>query len=137
MTPAPSDTAGPRRLLVVDDHPINRAVASAFAARLGWQATEVAGGEEALALLAVRSFDLVLLDISMPRLDGESVLARLRANPALRRIKVVAYTAHALADERRRILAAGFDDLLIKPITFQALAEVLEGVSVPPAESEL
>lgn len=131
MTSAPSDTEALRHLLVVDDHPINRAVASGFAARLGWLATEVASGAEALALLAERTFDLVLLDIRMPHLDGESVLVRLRDNPATRPIKVVAYTAHALAEERRRLLASGFDGLLIKPITFQALAEVLERAAAP------
>mgnify|MGYP001400046020 CR=1 FL=1 len=131
MTSVSSDSAAPRQLLVVDDHPINRAVASALAARLGWQATELAGGEEALTLLAERAFDVVLLDISMPSLDGENVLARIRAHPALRRLKVVAYTAHALEDEKRRLLDAGFDDLLIKPITFQTLAEVLETSPAP------
>jgi CheY-like chemotaxis protein len=128
MTSAPGDeTAASRHLLVVDDHPINRAVATAFATRLGWQVAEAAGGERAMALLTERPFDLLLLDISMPSLDGENVLARLRAIPALRHLKVVAYTAHALVEEKRRLLEAGFDDLLIKPITLQALAEVLGG----------
>jgi CheY-like chemotaxis protein len=129
MNPAPSETAASPQMLVVDDHPINRAVATAFAVHLGWQATEVASGEEALALLTQRSFDVVLLDIGMPSLDGENVLARLRAIPGLRHLKVVAYTAHALAEEKRRLLEAGFNGLLIKPITLQALGEVLEGVA--------
>jgi CheY-like chemotaxis protein len=117
-------------LLVVDDNAVNRRVAVAFARRLGWGAVEAGGGEAALALLAGTSFDLVLLDISMPGMSGQEVLTRLRKIPAPRRLKVVAYTAHALLEETRQILEAGFDGLLIKPISLQALADVLEATRV-------
>ena len=93
------------------------------------EAAEAEEGERALALLAEQPFDLVLLDISMPHLDGENLLAWLRASPALRHLRVVAYTAHALVEEKRRMLEAGFNDLLIKPITLDALAAVLEGAA--------
>lgn len=128
VTETPSATRKPR-LLVVDDNAINRRLAMAFAARLGWSCAEVDGGEKALVVLAEAPFDLVLLDISMPGLSGEEVLARLRAAPALRHIKVVAYTAHALVEEKRWIMEAGFDDLLVKPITLQSLSDVLEAVA--------
>lgn len=130
--PFPSSADRPRRLLVVDDNRVNRRLAMAFAARLGWQADEADGGGRALELLVEEgAFDLVLLDISMPGLSGAEVLARLRGNPALRGLKVVAYTAHALAEERRQIMESGFDDLLVKPISLQALANVLKA-AVPP-----
>lgn len=123
--PSPSREDG--HLLVVDDNPVNRKLAMAFAARLGWKATELDGGEKVLPLLAITSFDIILLDISMPGVSGEEVLEQLRATPALQHQKVVAYTAHALPDEQKRLLAAGFDGLLIKPINFQSLADVLAG----------
>ena len=119
---------GQRRLLVVDDNAVNRKLAKAFAVRLGWKAEELDSGANVLSLLAGTSFDVVLLDISMPGLSGEEVLERLRATPELAHQKVVAYTAHALPDEQRRLLAAGFDGLLIKPISLQALADTLAAV---------
>lgn len=128
MTPTTPDTApatASHRLLVVDDNPVNRKLACAFAARLGWKTEEVESGEKALERLAASPVDLVLLDISMPGLSGEQVLERLRASPGLRELRVVAYTAHALPDEQRRLLSVGFDGLLIKPITLQALTDVL------------
>ena len=131
MTFSQSDNTGgssPRRLLVVDDNPVNRKLAMAFAARLGWKAEELDSGANVLGLLARASFDVILLDISMPGLSGEEVLERLRATPELACQKVIAYTAHALPDEQRRLLAAGFDGLLIKPINLQTLADTLAAV---------
>lgn len=122
---AAPQSSSQRRLLVVDDNPVNRMLAMAFAERLGWGAEELSSGALVLDRLAETSFDLVLLDISMPGLSGDEVLRQLRAVPALRQQKVVAYTAHAFPEERAQLLAAGFDGLLIKPITFQALADVL------------
>lgn len=127
--PAPAPNSAALRLLVVDDNPVNRKLACAFATRLGWQAAEVDSGERALAALADGGVNLVLLDISMPGLSGEQVLERLRATPGLDRQRVVAYTAHALPEEQRRLLSVGFDGLLIKPITLQALTEVLDAAA--------
>lgn len=127
--PDPAPPPAVRRLLVVDDNPVNRKLACAFATRLGWQTSEVDSGEQALATLEDGGFNLVLLDISMPGLSGEQVLERLRATPGLDRQRVVAYTAHALPEEQRRLLSVGFDGLLIKPITLQALTEVLDAAA--------
>lgn len=129
--PFPSPTDWSPRLLVVDDNRVNRRLAMAFAARLGWRSDEADSGRRALELVGEGSFDLVLLDISMPGLSGGEVLASLRGNPALRGLKVVAYTAHALAEEKRQIMESGFDDLLVKPISLQALADVLKAATNP------
>jgi CheY-like chemotaxis protein len=134
MNPSHANPALPKAehsLLVVDDNPVNRKLACAFAARSGWKATEADGGKTALALLTETRFDLVLLDISMPGLSGEEVLERLRATPGLEQQRVVAYTAHALPEEQRRLLEAGFDGLLIKPITLQALSDILKAAAAP------
>lgn len=116
----------PRRILVVDDVMLNRKLAIAFLSRMGWQTFEVDGGQAALNWLASNpAVDVLLLDISMPDLGGESVCQQLRANPAFEALKIVAYTAHAGADDSQRFLTSGFDAVLIKPISSQRLKDVL------------
>lgn len=114
-----------KKVLVVDDNAINRRIAVAFLTRLGLQTQEAADGPTALERLNSGSFDVVLLDISMPGMSGQDVLAVLRADPRLSGLPVIAYTAHALPDEKQRLLDAGFDELLIKPITFKAVEDAL------------
>lgn len=111
--------------LVVDDHPTNRLIASALLRSVGWQATEAESGEAALALAASQPFRLVLLDISMPGPSGEETCARLRATPQGAAMHIVAYTAHAFPEDRERLLANGFDDTLIKPISRQRIEELI------------
>lgn len=114
-----------KRILVVDDNAVNRKLALALLKKRGWEADEVDCGTAALERLAVASYDGVLLDISMPGIDGEEVCRRIRANPAHAGLRVVAYTAHAMESEKQRIMSAGFDEILIKPITIQSLLTAL------------
>jgi CheY-like chemotaxis protein len=113
-----------RHALVVDDHPTNRLLGSTQLRKLGWLVTEADCGEAALAAAAVRHFDLILLDISMPGLSGEEACCQLRAmaSPPGR---IIAYTAHAYPEDRERLLAAGFDDILVKPVTRQRMEEAV------------
>lgn len=115
-----------QEVLIVDDVLVNRKLAVAMFRKLGWQAVEVGGGTAALEWLATHHPDLVLLDISMPDLCGEEVCIKLRANPDFNKIPaVVAYTAHAMQVDIDRFLANGFNSVLIKPISFQALKDVV------------
>ncbi len=115
-----------RRILVVDDVMLNRKLAIAFLSRMGWQTFETDGGLAAMNWLASNpAVDVLLLDISMPDMGGESVCQQLRANPAFDALKIVAYTAHAGADDSQRFLANGFNAVLIKPISSQRLKDVL------------
>lgn len=114
-----------RRALVVDDNAVNRKLAVALLKRRGWYTEEAENGLLALERLAQGNFDSVLLDISMPEMDGEETCRRIRANVATARLRIVAYTAHALESERTKIMSAGFDDMLIKPITAQDLLRAL------------
>ena len=113
-----------RNALVVDDHPTNRLLASALLKKLGWTVMEAECGSTALALAAQHPFRLVLLDISMPGLSGEETCVRLRSTDADRPLHIVAYTAHAFPEDRERLIAAGFDDVLVKPISRQRLEEM-------------
>lgn len=119
------------KVLVVDDNAINRRIAVAFLTRLGLQAEEAEDGLGALAKLEASDFDVVLLDISMPGMSGEEVLAKLRADARFSALPVIAYTAHALHHEKQRLLDAGFDELLIKPITFKAVEDALAACFKP------
>ena len=114
-----------KRVLIVDDNAINRKLAVALLSRRGWYTEEAENGVLALDRLAAGQFDSVLLDISMPAMDGEEVCRRIRASEQWRGLRVVAYTAHTLESEKNRIMLAGFDDILIKPITAQQLVLAL------------
>ncbi|MBY0464109.1 MAG: response regulator [Burkholderiales bacterium] len=114
-----------RRTLVVDDNAVNRKLAVALLKRRGWYTEEAENGAVAMQRLESGNFDSVLLDISMPVLDGEETCRRIRANPATAALRVVAYTAHAMESDRTRIMSAGFDDIVIKPITAQDLLRVM------------
>ena len=112
-------------VLVVDDHPANRLLPAAILRKQGCCVVEAASGEDALIELARARFDCVLLDISMPGIDGDEVCRRIRADERLCGIRVIAYTAHAMQGDESRIMEAGFDDILIKPISRAGLLEKL------------
>jgi CheY-like chemotaxis protein len=104
-----------RAIAVIEDNADNRLLVSAMLEGR-YRLTEYASGAEALAGLEASLPDLVLLDISLPEMDGTEVLRRIRVHPALRHLPVIALTAHAMAGDRERYLAAGFDDYVTKPI---------------------
>ena len=100
---------------LVEDNPDNRMLVEAILDGVH-PVRSFANGVEALAGFAAEPPGLVLLDISLPGLDGPAVLARMRADPRLAGVPVVALTAHALNGDRERLLAAGFDGYVAKPI---------------------
>ena len=114
-----------KSVLVVDDNAVNRKLAVALLQRRGMQVDEADSGSVAIELLRQKRYDTVLLDISMPVMDGKEVCRIIRSTPDLASLHVVAYTAHAMESERQSIMAAGFDDLLVKPISGQDLLRVL------------
>lgn len=117
-----------RNALVVDDHPTNRLLASAMLRKLGWAVHEADSGEAGLSLAAGEDFRLVLLDISMPGMSGEETCRQLRQLYDGKPLCILAYTAHAFPEDRERILEAGFDDMLVKPISRQKLEVMLEAL---------
>lgn len=114
-----------RHAMVVDDYPSNCLLAAALLERLGWSVTEAHSGEAALEAASTQYFELVLLDISMPGLSGEETCKRLRQRPNGHAMRVLAYTAHAYPEEKARFLAAGFDDILVKPIDRPAFETII------------
>lgn len=116
----------PRQALVCDDNQLNSRLVAVFLKKLGWQAHIVDSGAAALAALAERRFDLVLLDMRMPQMSGEEVCRRIRGELHLAALPVVAYTAHSTPEEKERILAAGFSGLLVKPTSFADLRDACD-----------
>jgi CheY-like chemotaxis protein len=105
---------------VVEDNADNRLLLQAILDGL-YDVVEYENGVDALAGLAAHLPDLVLLDISLPGMDGNEILARIRADETLRRLPVIALTAHAMAGDREKYLAAGFNDYITKPIVDETL----------------
>ena len=119
-------------VLLAEDNPINQQVASELLSGLGCRVRCAENGLVALRLLAEQPADLILMDVQMPELDGIETSRRIRADPALRDIPIVALTAHAMASDRERCLAAGMDDYLSKPVEEADLIRVLQRW-LPPA----
>ncbi|MFM1991892.1 MAG: hypothetical protein RJA99_4849 [Pseudomonadota bacterium] len=121
------------RVLIVDDQEVNRILPRTHLERLGIHADEAEDGYAALQKLAQGDFDVVLLDISMPGMSGLEVCRQVRADPALRGLKLIAYTAHAFPQTTDEIMSSGFDDLLVKPIRRDTLLKALGLAVAPPA----
>jgi two-component system, sensor histidine kinase len=122
------------RVLVCEDDPINQKVVSLMLDRLGHRCTIVGSAEEAWSTIATGpDFDLLLTDIELPGMDGVELMRKVRALPPGTRgaeITIIAATAHVGADERRRLLQAGFDGHLPKPFDLEGLREVSEQVEL-------
>ncbi|MFO0143948.1 MAG: response regulator [Betaproteobacteria bacterium] len=117
------------RVLLVDDNAINQLVAREMLLSLGAEVVCTADGEEALAALEANPYDLVMMDVQMPMLDGLDATREWRRREAERgspRLPIVALTANAMASDRERCLASGMDDYLAKPVRREQLAAVLK-----------
>jgi PAS domain S-box-containing protein len=122
--PAPDDAPMPaRRVLLAEDNPVNQQLATLMLRRLGHEVVVAANGAEALARVAEGGFDLVLMDMQMPVMDGIEATRRLRAEGHA--LPIVAMTANAMDVDRERCLEAGMDGFLAKPVRAQALARAL------------
>jgi CheY-like chemotaxis protein len=123
----------PLHILVVEDNAVNLRLITALLKSLGYSPATAVDGGEALTRLAAEPFDLVLMDVQMPVLDGYAATQRLRAGAAgdlNRHTRVVALTANASNEDRDACLAAGMNDFLSKPIERPRFLEVL---SAPPS----
>ncbi|PYX78529.1 MAG: two-component system response regulator [Acidobacteria bacterium] len=118
------------RILLVEDNEMNRDMLSRRLERKGYSVTIAHDGEQGLSLACSQMPDLILMDISLPLIDGCEVTRRLKANPSTRHIPVIALTAHALLTDREMAFAAGCDDYDTKPIDFVRLNEKIENFLV-------
>ncbi|MBY0429641.1 MAG: response regulator, partial [Rhodospirillales bacterium] len=130
------DTLPPLRILLAEDNHINQKVALGLLRRAGHQVTIAGDGRQAVAAVRAESFDVVLMDMQMPEMDGIEATRAIRALPEpLCRLPIIAMTANAQASDRERCLAAGMDDYVPKPVVperlFAALLRHLGGATGP------
>jgi two-component system cell cycle response regulator DivK len=110
-----------KKVLGVDDNPISRELIREVLENSDLIVVEAENGEEALNMIMLERPDLVLLDIQLPVFDGYEVLRRVRSDPRLGKLPVIALTAYAMQQDREKALAAGFDDYVTKPIDTAAM----------------
>ncbi len=116
----------PLKILLAEDNEVNVQVAVSILRKLGYEADVVADGGQAVRAVAEGEYDVVLMDIQMPKLDGEQATVRIRREvPLSRQPVIVALTAHALQGDRERYLQAGLDDYISKPIRLERLIDIL------------
>ncbi len=122
----PAEPAAGLRILVADDVVTNRQVAAAILGRLGHSVDLASDGEEAVEMAARAEYDIVFMDVQMPRMDGVAATAAMRAlGGRASRVPVVAMTANAMEGDREALLAAGIDDYLSKPFNRAQLSDLL------------
>lgn len=110
-------------ILVVEDNPDNMTLVKWILEDEGFQITEALTGEDCLETLKSSSFDLVLMDISLPGIDGKETTQQIRQNPQLKDLPIIALTAHAVKGEEEAIWNSGVSDLITKPIAEDLLIQ--------------
>jgi two-component system cell cycle response regulator DivK len=119
-----------KRILVVEDQPDNRQIIRDMLAASDYQITEAENGQEVLGAIAKQRPDLILMDIQLPVMDGYEATRRIKADPALHSIPIIAVTSYALSDEEKKARAAGCDDYVPKPFSpRQLLAKIRQYLS--------
>ncbi len=119
------EVASDLKMLLAEDNPINQMVAEATLEQLGVCAEKVATGAEVIDALRRESFDLILMDVQMPEMDGLEATRRIRSDPRIPQPYIIAVTANATIQDRRQCLEAGMDDYIRKPFRLQDLRETL------------
>ena len=113
------------KVLLVEDNPLNQKVVLHILKHLDCESDVASNGKEALALLQEKTFDLVLMDVSLPDMSGIEITEVYRKNEAeAKHLPIVALTAHAHQEEEKRCKKAGMDDFLVKPVFPEKLREV-------------
>ena len=116
------------KILLVEDNEMNRDMLSRRLQRKGYSVVTAEDGEKGLLLARSEAPDLVLMDISLPAMDGWEVTRLLKANQSTRHIPIIALTAHAMVSDREKAIDAGCDDYDTKPVDFGRLSEKIENL---------
>jgi two-component system, sensor histidine kinase and response regulator len=127
------------RILVADDNVVNQTLLARLLHKLGHSVAQAKNGNEVLRLAAQESFDLILMDVQMPEMDGFEATAHIRAQERISgaHLPIIALTAHAMSGDRERCIAAGMDDYLTKPIRVSELARVVKAAMVSQGRGAL
>jgi two-component system, sensor histidine kinase and response regulator len=130
-------TSRPFRILLAEDNLVNQRLAVRMLEKMGHHVVVVQTGEEALDALQDEKFDLVLMDVQMPEMDGFAATREIRRREqgGQGRLPVIAMTAHAMKGDRESCLEAGMDDYLAKPINREELQQAIERAMKPRKEA--
>ena len=121
------------KILLVEDNEMNRDMLSRRLVRNGFEIAVAIDGGQGVAMAASEKPDLILMDLSLPVIDGWEATRRIKANPATQSIPVIALTAHAMADDKEKALEAGCDDFDTKPVELpRLLAKIQALISARP-----
>lgn len=121
------------KILLVEDNDMNRDMLSRRLLRRGYELVFAGDGQAAVEMALSESPRLVLMDMGLPVMDGWEATRRIKADPRTRAIPVIALTAHAMAADRDKALAAGCDDFDTKPVDIQRLVAKIEALATPGA----
>jgi CheY-like chemotaxis protein len=116
------------KILLVEDNEINRDMLSRRLERRGYRVAIALDGEQGVSMAGLEAPDLILMDMSLPVLDGWEAARRLKAAPETRTIPIIALTAHAMVGDREKAIESGCDDYDTKPVEFQRLLEKIETI---------
>ena len=114
------------KILLVEDNEMNRDMLSRRLTRNGYEVVIAVDGQQGVDMAAAQRPDLILMDMSLPVMDGWEATRRVKADPATKAIPVIALTAHAMAQDREQALAAGCDDFDTKPVELPRLLEKIK-----------
>jgi CheY-like chemotaxis protein len=121
------------KILLVEDNEMNRDMLSRRLQRRGYEVALAVDGREGVAMARAGGYDLVLMDMSLPEVDGWEATRLLREDPATQTLPIIALTAHAMAGDRDKALEAGCDDYDTKPIELDRLLSKIEALLQRPA----
>ncbi len=120
------------KILLVEDDEMNRDMLSRRLIKRGYEVVLAVDGEQGVAMSGSENPDLILMDMSLPGIDGWTATRQVKANDTTREIPVIALTAHAMAGDREKALEAGCDDFDTKPVELQRLLGKIEGLLESP-----
>jgi CheY-like chemotaxis protein len=118
------------KILIVEDNELNLDMLVRRLARKGYEVVSAVDGEQGLSMATTEKPDLILMDMSLPGMDGWEATRQIKADPVTQLIPVIALTAHAMVGDREKALRAGCDDYDTKPVEFQRLLEKMENLLV-------
>jgi CheY-like chemotaxis protein len=115
-----------KKILIVEDIPMNQKLIRDILIYYGYEIIEAENGEEAVRIAKEQKPDLIIMDLQMPVMNGLEAIKILRNDPATKDIKIIAVTSFAMAGDREKVLAAGFDDYISKPLNTRELPEMVK-----------
>ena len=127
----------PKKILIVEDNQDNRELVVKVLRNKGFETVAAVDGEDAIEKAVSEKPDLILLDISLPKLDGYEVAKRLKSMEEFREIPIVAFTAHAMKGDREKVIVAGFEGYISKPVNIRELPDQIRSYIRGKRESVL